>query len=167
MRPGKVKKESTQVTVSTVNVHTGKVELLNTRVEEPTEPLDNMHVLVGVTEHEIRQRDERMVVPTAACPDTGAGRSVCGPDLIEALGAETTTEENVTITAANGMEMSYEGSASLRVKFEDQLSDIKVLVSKSVKGRLIIGKPDLIRMRVIPPHFPCVIPQEAYKILLD
>ena len=167
IKPGKDKRENIQVTISTVNVHAGKVELLNTKVEEAAEPLDNMHVLVGVTEHEIRQRDERMVVPTAACPDTGAGRSVCGPDLIEALEAETTTEENVTITAANGMEMSYEGSANLRVKFEDQLNDIKVLVSKSVKGRLIIGKPDLIRMRVIPPHFPCVIPQEAYRILLD
>ena len=142
------------------------VWIMSAAVREDDKPdcLDNMHVLVGVTEHE-NLGGRRPVVPVAACPDTGAGRSVCGPDLLKALQVEETEKENVTITAANGEDMPYKGTAKLRLKFEDRLTDVQVLVTSSVKGRLIVGKPDLIRMRVIPPNFPAVIPDEAFQML--
>jgi hypothetical protein len=142
------------------------VWVLNTKVQQEgnDDCLDNMHVLVGSTDNEVKG-GKRPVVPVAACPDTGAGRSVCGPDLLKALRVQETQKENVTLTAANGEKMPYEGTVRLRLKFEDHLTDIQALVTSSVKGRLIVGKPDLIRMRVIPPNFPSVIPQEAYQLL--
>ena len=56
--------------------------------------LDNLHVMVGDTENEVNwMTKSRFVVSAAACPDTGASMSVCGPDLIKKLRANMADDQ--------------------------------------------------------------------------
>ena len=61
--------------------------------------------------------------------------------------------------------MSYSGTAFFKVIFEDQEIDVPVLLSPDVEGRLILGRIDLVAMRIISPRFPQVLPPKIFKAL--
>ena len=80
-----------------------------------TSDLYNMKATLGNEVHESEQRKGRKRVNASACADTGAFRSLCGPDVAKKLGTEVIKNENVSINAANGQEMDYMGSIDIRV----------------------------------------------------
>ena len=59
--------------------------------------------------------------------------------------------------------MKYNGTAFFRVTFEDQTIEVPILLSPDVEGRVIIGKFDLIRLHVLPPNFPQVLPEKLFR----
>ena len=61
--------------------------------------------------------------------------------------------------------MSYSGTAFLKVTFEDQEVDVPVLLSPDVEDRVIIGRFDLMALRVVSPRFPQVLPPKIFQAL--
>lgn len=123
--------------------------------------LDNMEITVGNSMAEAQKRG-RIRAKVKACPDSGATRSLAGPKFAKRFGCRT-VQEKINISNASGSSMNYEGTAFFRVFFEDQAIEVPVLLSKDIEGRMIIGKYDLIRLHVLPPNFPQVLPARMFR----
>lgn len=123
--------------------------------------LDNMQITVGNSMAEAQKRG-RSRAKVKACPDSGATRSLAGPTFAKRLGCRI-IHEKINISNASGHSMNYEGTAFFRVFFEDQAIEVPVLLSKDIEGRIIIGKYDLIRLHVLPPKFPQVLPARMFR----
>ena len=120
-----------------------------------TPDLYNMKTILGNELLETEQKRGRKRVNASACADTGAFRSLCGPDVARKLDTEVMKTENVSISAANGQEMDYMGSTNLRVLSPNgQTITSTFLVSNTLLGRVIIGRGDLIALRLISKNFP-------------
>ena len=120
-----------------------------------TPDLYNMKTILGNESLEADQKRGRKRVNASACADTGAFRSLCGPDVAKKLGTEVMKTEDVSISAANGQEMDYMGSTNLRVLSPNgQAITSTFLVSNTLLGRVIIGRGDLIALRLISKNFP-------------
>ena len=123
--------------------------------------LDNMQITVGNSMAEAQKRG-RNRAKVKACPDSGATRSLAGPTFAKRLGCRV-IKEKINISNASGNSMNYEGTAFFRVFFEDQVIEVPILLSKDIEGRLIVGKYDLIRLHVLPPNFPQVLPARMFR----
>ena len=136
-----------------------------TQVANFDHKLDNLHVMVGDAKKEANL-SRRWVASAAACPDTGASMSVCGPDMVDKLRLTMLDDAGkYKITAANGTDMQHLGTVLVRVRLENQAHDLRVLVTPCMKGRFIIGRSDLEKFRIIGPNFPAPIPDSAWNIL--
>ena len=123
--------------------------------------LDNMNITVGSSMAEVQKRG-RIRAKVKACPDSGATRSLAGPKFARKFGCRI-TREKINISNASGNSMQYEGTAFFRIFFEDQAIEVPVLLSQDIEGRMIIGKYDLIRLHVLPPNFPQVLPARMFR----
>ena len=114
-----------------------------------------MKTILGNELLEAEQKKGRKRVNASACADTGAFRSLCGPDVAKKLDTEVMKTENVSISAANGQEMDYMGSTNIRVLSPNGHTITSTfLVSNTLLGRVIIGRGDLIALRLISKNFP-------------
>lgn len=123
--------------------------------------LDNMKVVLGNSKAEAQCRS-RIRAHVLACPDTGASRSLIGPEFAKKFGCRV-HREKIRITNASGASMTYEGTVYFKVIFNDREADVPVLLSTDVEGRVILGRFDLIALHAIPPNFPSVLPQELFS----
>ena len=122
--------------------------------------LDNMPIILGNSCAE-KMKSGRIRTSLMACPDSGATRSLCDPKIASSLGCKI-YKEKIKISNASGTAMKYEGTAYLRVSFKNTKTEVPFLLSSDIDGRVIIGKHDLIRMRVLPPNFPQILPAELF-----
>ena len=128
--------------------------------------LDDLRVMVGCTLHEVNDCHTRHQLAVEACADTGAAMSVVSKDIIERLNAPTASTGNeINLTAANDAPMTTYGVAELRLFTEGKTFDINCLVTSAMTGRLLIGRPDLYKMRIISPSFPSVMPDKVWDDL--
>ena len=123
--------------------------------------LDNMSVFLGRCNSEAKKSGE-MRAKLMACPDSGASRSLCGPKLAKKLGCKIYWEK-VNISNASGSSMKYMGTAMCNLTFENKTIKVPILLSSDVESRLIIGRHDLIRLHVLPPDFPQLLPEKLFK----
>ena len=123
--------------------------------------LDNLLVTLGNSLSESQKR-ARIRARMMACPDSGASRSLCGPKLARKLGLRI-HKEKVNISNASGSSMHYEGTAFVRVSFDTKSIEVPILLSKDVEGCLILGKFDLIRLHILPPNFPQILPDKLFN----
>ena len=140
------------VNLTSVNLlkETGKVEWVRR-----TSNLYNMKAILGDADAELKQLQGRKRVNTTACGDSGAFRSICGPDVAAKLGTVVNKTEDIAINAANGQEMDYKGSTNLQIMSANgQTICSTFLVSEDLKGRVIIGRGDMIALRIISKNFP-------------
>ena len=135
-------------------------ELKNAMAQGIKGSLDNMEVTLGNSLAETQKR-ARIRVKIMACPDSGASRSLCGPNLAKRLGLKV-LKERVNISNASGSTMHYEGTAFVRVTFQSRTIEVPILLSKDVEGRLILGKHDLQRLHVLPQNFPQILPDKLF-----
>ena len=119
--------------------------------------LDNMKITLGNALAEKRNRD-RVRQDVQACPDTGAARSICSPNLAINLGARIQKREKLNIIAANGAGMTNAGTATLRVIFQGVPLDVDMLLTPDIGDRCLIGLPDLKRYNIVHKDFPCILP---------
>ena len=119
--------------------------------------LDNMKITLGNALAEKRNRD-RVRQDVQACPDTGAARSICSPNLAINLGARIHKREKLNIIAANGAGMTNAGTATLRVIFQGVPLDVDMLLTPDIGDRCLIGLPDLKRYNIVHKDFPCILP---------
>ena len=123
--------------------------------------LDNMSVFLGRRNSEAKKSGE-MRAKLMACPDSGASRSLCGPKLAKKLGCKIYWEK-INISNASGTSMKYMGTAMCNLTFEGKTIEVPILLSSDVESRLIIGRHDLIRLHVLPPDFPRMLPGKLFK----
>lgn len=123
--------------------------------------LDNMQITVGNSMAEAQKRG-RIRAKVKACPDSRATRSLADPKFAKRFGCRI-IKEKINISNASGASMHYEGTAFFKIFFEDQAIEVPVLLSKDIEGRMIIGKYDLIRLHVLPPNFPQVLPARMFR----
>ena len=123
--------------------------------------LDNMSVFLGRCNSEAKKSGE-MRAKMMACPDSGASRSLCGPKLAQKLGCKIYWER-INIANASGTSMKYMGTAMCNLTFEGKTIKVPILLSSDVESRLIIGRHDLIRLHVLPPDFPQMLPEKLFK----
>ena len=111
-----------------------------------SDSLDNMETKVKGTGNAKTHR-------VNACPDTGCRTTIVGDDIANDIGIQL-EPANVKIRAANHSTMSTTGSGIMTLTFEGQTIKTRVIVSPSIRGRLLVGRRDLISLDVIPPNFP-------------
>ena len=92
-----------------------------------------------------------------ACPDSGCRTTIVGDDIAKAIAIEL-EPTNVKIKAANHSTISTTGSGIMTMTFEGQRIKTRVIISTSIRGRLLVGRRDLISLGVIPPSFPSMMP---------
>ena len=131
--------------------------------------LDDLRVMVGCSLHENANSHTRHQLAVEACADSGAAMSVVSTDIVQRLNAPITKESRLllSLTAANDAPMRATGTARLRIFMENKWFDVDCLVTPSMTGRLLIGRPDLAAMHIIPPNFPAIIPDSAWEKLQE
>ena len=128
--------------------------------------LDDLRVMVGCSLHERNDCHTRHQLAVEACPDTGAAMSVVSKDIVDRLNAPIVRPPaTVNLTAANDEPMATLGICQLRLFLEDQFFDVECLVTPAMTGRLLVGRPDLYKMRIISPHFPHLLSDSAWTTL--
>ena len=123
--------------------------------------LDNMLVTLGNSKSEIQQRN-RVRAKLFACPDSGASRTLCGPKLAKQLGCKIYWEK-LNIANASGNAMKYNGTVFCTLSFENKTIEVPIILCPDVEGRLIVGKHDLIRLHILPPDFPKILPERMFR----
>ena len=136
-------------------------ELRSAMERGKTENLDNMPVTLGNSRAEAQLRC-RVRAKVVACPDSGASRSLCSPQLAKRIGCKI-IKEKINISNASGSSMHYSGTAFFSVTFENKTIDVPVLLTTDIGNRVIIGKYDLIRLHVLPTDFPRILPGRMFR----
>ena len=140
------------VNLTSVNLlkESGKTEWIRR-----TSNLYNLKAVLGNAEAETKLIQGRKRVNTTACGDSGAFRSLCGPDVAKKLGTTVKMNEEVAINAANGQTMDYKGSTNIQIMAANgQTVNSTFLVSADLKGRVIVGRGDMIALKMISKNFP-------------
>ena len=125
---------------------------VNTVTTSGHDPLDNMKVRVKHQGQHLEKCHRVM-----ACPDTGCRTTIIGADIARAIGVKL-QPTNARIKAANHSTMTAIGAGHITLKFEGKTIDTKVIISPSVDGRMLVGRRDLISLKIISPHFPSTKP---------
>ena len=121
-------------------------------VSGSSESLDNMEVKAkgsggNAKPHRIK-----------ACPDSGCRTTIVGDDIAKDIAIKL-EPANVKIKAANHSAMSTTGSGIMTITFEGQRIKTRVIISPSIRGRLLVGRRDLISLGVVSPNFPSRMPR--------
>ena len=121
-------------------------------VSGSSESLDNMEVKAkgsggNAKPHRIK-----------ACPDSGCRTTIVGDDIAKAIAIKL-EPAHVKIKAANHSAMSTTGSGIMTITFEGQRIKTRVIISPSIRGRLLVGRRDLISLGVVSPNFPSRMPR--------
>ena len=120
-------------------------------VSGSSDSLDNMELKVKGTGNAKTHR-------VTACPDTGCRTTIVGDDIANDIAIQL-EPANVKIRAANHSAMSTTGSGIMTMTFEGQTIKTRVIISPSIRGRLLVGRRDLISLDVISPNFPSKRPK--------
>ena len=120
-------------------------------VSGSSDSLDNMEIKVKGTGNAKTHR-------VTACPDTGCRTTIVGDDIANDIAIQL-EPANVKIRAANHSAMSTTGSGIMTMTFKGQTIKTRVIISPSIRGRLLVGRRDLISLDVIPPNFPLKRPK--------
>ena len=128
--------------------------------------LDDLRMIVGCSLHERHDSNSRHQLAVEACPDSGAAMSVISRDITNALNAPVTEPAaQINLTAADESSMTADGIAQLRVFTNNKTFDIDCVVTPAMSSRLLIGRPDLQKMRMLPPGFPGIMPDDVWATL--
>ena len=130
-------------------------ERVNSVSQEET--LDNMMVKASSNSTDAK------IFRIYTCPDTGCRRTLCGEDIAKKMNLTVKQSEQVRLKAANRSGMDYVGTGDMKLRFVGQTVVTKVIVTKSLQGRLLVGRRDLKSLGVIHPNFPCTLPTNTIK----
>ena len=96
-------------------------------------------------------------IRVSALADSGADQSILSFNVIKRFEREIRTDLKRSIYAANDTEIECIGSLEVVLEFQGVRTRVLCLVAKELHESLLISKYDLIRMRILPVSFPCVL----------